>query len=108
MKDKKLTLEMACETATAMDVAVTDNSLIAQTQKDPVRVNRPQRRRESQSLTKSKVHVKREKRCYRCEKSGHTPDECRFKKTHSVTVVKKNGYIKEACRWTDTKEDKTS
>ena len=36
LKDKKLTLEMACETATAMEVAVTDSSLMAQTQNDPV------------------------------------------------------------------------
>ena len=36
LKDKKLTLEMACETATAMEVVATDSSLMAQTQKDPV------------------------------------------------------------------------
>ena len=36
LKDKKITLETACETATAMKVAATDSSLMAQTQKDPV------------------------------------------------------------------------
>ena len=61
LKDQKLTLETARETATAMEVAATDSSLMAQTQKDPVRVNLLQRRRESQSLTKRKVHVKQEK-----------------------------------------------
>ena len=45
VKDKKLTL--SCKTATAMEVAATDSSLMAQTQRDPVRVNRLQRRRES-------------------------------------------------------------
>ena len=97
LKDKKLTLETACETATAMEVAATDSSLMAQTQKDPVRVNRLQRRRESQSLTKSKVHVKQEKSCYRCAKSGHTPDECRFKNSQCYSCGK-TGHIKEACR----------
>ena len=98
LKDKKLTLETACETATGMEVAATDSSLMAQTQKDPVRVNRLQQRRESQSLTKSKVqHVKQEKRCYRCAKSGHTLDEWRFKNSQCYSCGK-NGHIKEACR----------
>ena len=42
LKEKKLTLETACETATAMELAATDSSLMPQTQKDPVRVNRLQ------------------------------------------------------------------
>ena len=70
---------MLCETATAMEVADTDSSLMSQTQNDPVRVKRLQGRRESQPLTKSRVQVKQEKRCYYCAKLGHTPDECKFK-----------------------------
>ena len=41
LKDKKVTLETACETATAMEVAATDSSLMTQTQKN-VRVHRLQ------------------------------------------------------------------
>ena len=78
-KDKKLMLEMACETVTGMEVAATDSSLMAQTQKDPVRVNHLQQRRESQLLRKSKVQAKQEKRCYCCTKLGHTPNEWKFK-----------------------------
>ena len=50
LKDKKLTLETACVIATAMEVAAIDCFLMAQTQKDPVQVNRLQRRRKSQLL----------------------------------------------------------
>ena len=97
LKDKKVTLETACETTTAMEVAATDSSLMAPTQKDPVRVNCLQRRRDCQSMTESKVHVKQEKRCYCCAKSGHTPDECRFKNSQCYSCGK-SGHIKEACR----------
>ena len=36
LKDKKITPEMACKTATAMEVVATGTSLMAQTRKDPV------------------------------------------------------------------------
>ena len=48
-------------------------------------------------MAKSKVHVKQEKRYYHCTKSGHTPDECRFKNSQCYSYGK-NGHIKEACR----------
>ena len=96
LKDKKITLETSCETAIAMEVAATDSSIMAQTQKDPIRVHRLQRRRESQSLTKHKVHIKQEKRCYCSSKSGHTPDECKFKNAQCYGCGK-NRHIKEAC-----------
>ena len=93
LKDKKLTLETACKTATAMEVVGTDSPLMAQTQKDPVRVHQQQRRGESQSLTKHKVHIKHEKRCYHSSKSGHTPDECKFKNPQCYGCGK-NGHNK--------------
>ena len=97
-KDKKLTLETPSETATAMEVAATDSSFMAQTQKTLYELTVCREgEKVMQSLTKSKVHVKQEKRCYRCAKSGHTQDECRFKNSQCYCCGK-NGHIKEACR----------
>ena len=92
MKDKKATLETACEMATAMEVAATDSSLMAQTQKDPIRVQHLQRRRESRSLTKKQGTCKTREKVLPLHKIRAYPRLMQVQKCTMLQLWKKRPY----------------
>ena len=70
LKDKDLTLAKACDTATAMQAAEADSSLMGRSQQSPANMNvlkkgggKPGKMGSAQQ-------------CYCCGKAGHTPDDC--------------------------------
>ena len=87
LAEAKLTLNKALEMATAMETAAKDAVELRQQLKPDSTVHKFNVKSRSQSSTS----------CYRCGRSNHSPDQCRFKDAtcHSCG---KPGHIAPACR----------
>ncbi|XP_061190068.1 uncharacterized protein K02A2.6-like [Saccostrea echinata] len=89
-----LTLDKAIQIAVAMEIASKD-ALELQGKNCESGVNKLKFQK-----SKSKLEKPKPSNCYRCNKSGHRAEECRFKDA-TCHKCKKKGHIKAACRAKD-------
>ena len=86
LAEAKLTLKKAIDIATAMEAAAKDAVEFQQQNKQESSVHKVATRHHAASTT-----------CYRCGRTGHSPNQCRFKDA-TCHGCNKKGHIRPACR----------
>ncbi|MCG8113098.1 MAG: RNase H-like domain-containing protein [Candidatus Thiodiazotropha taylori] len=90
LSESDLTLQKAINIATAMETAAKD-AVELQHQHRPDSVHKISKNQTSYTKPKQK-----NKACFRCDRTNHTPDQCRFK-DETCRFCSKKGHIERAC-----------